>query len=91
MQTDVAIPFLQGATTMGFLAVAACFLRFHRRSRERLFLMFALGFIAFAGGRLAMLVAADIAEAEVAVYGIRALAFAAILAGIVDKNRAAAA
>jgi hypothetical protein len=91
MPTETVIPFLQGATTMGLLAVAACFLRFHRRSGERLFLMFALGFLAFAGGRLAMLVVSDVAEAEVAVFGIRALAFAAILAGIVDKNREAAA
>jgi hypothetical protein len=90
MPTDSVMAFLQGATAMGFLAVAACFLRFHRRSGERLFLMFALGFLAFAGARVAMIAASDVAEAEVAVFGIRALAFAAILAGIVDKNRGVA-
>lgn len=91
MRTETIISFVQGATTMGFLAIAACFLRFHRRSGERLFLMFALGFLAFAGDRLMLIALGDLGEAEVAVYGIRALAFAAILAGIVDKNRVAAA
>jgi hypothetical protein len=91
MRTEIIIPFLQGATTMGCLAVAACFLRFHRCSGERLFLMFSLGFFVFACERSATLALGDVADAEVAVFGIRALAFAAILAGIIDKNRSESA
>lgn len=89
MPTETVIPFLQGATAMGSLAVALCFLRFHRRSGDRLFLMFALGFLALAGGRVVMLAARDLGEVEVGAFAIRAVAFAAILVGIIDKNRKA--
>ncbi len=88
MQTDTVIVFLQGATAMGCVALAAFFLRFWRRSHDRLFAIFALAFAVFALNRVLIVLLASSAETELVIYAIRALAFALILVGILDKNRA---
>jgi hypothetical protein len=85
-QTEVAL-FLHGATAMGFLALSLCFIRFYRRSADRLFLWFAVAFLVLCVNRIAMVALASRDETEVAIFAVRALAFAIILAAIVDKNR----
>lgn len=89
MQTDAAVIFLQGATTMGCIALSVFFLRFWMRSRDRLFAMFSLAFLVFALNRALIVVFENNTEVEAAIYGARALAFALILLAILDKNRPA--
>jgi hypothetical protein len=81
--------FLWGALAMGSGVAGIFFLRFFGRSRERLFLAFALSFwlLALNWTLLAVLNPPD--ESRHFVMGIRLLAFAGIIAGIVDKNRRA--
>jgi hypothetical protein len=87
MPTEDLVLFLQGATSMACMALSVFFLRFWRRSRDRLFAMFSLAFLVFALNR-ALLVALDAgAEAEAVIYGGRAIAFGLILLAILDKNR----
>ena len=76
-----------GGTVVAAAVIALFFLRYWRQTRDRLFAMFAAGFATFAVSRviLAFLDADD--EGRVYVYALRLLAFALILAAIVDKNR----
>jgi hypothetical protein len=79
--------FLQGATFLGSLAVAVCFLRFWRESREPLFLVFAGAFTVFAVNRVALAVLADGDEEQrLWVYVTRALAFSLIAGAVVQQN-----
>ena len=58
--------------------------------KDRLFLMFSAGFLTFAVSRLLLAVLDEAAEGRVFVYLLRLLAFALILAAIIDKNRSPA-
>jgi 4-hydroxybenzoate polyprenyltransferase len=79
--------FLQGATFLGSLAVAVCFLRFWRQSREPLFLVFAGAFLLFAINRVVLVVLDDADEEQrLWVYVSRALAFSLIAAAVVRQN-----
>jgi hypothetical protein len=80
--------FLSGAVAMGFLTASVFLLRFWRKTADRFFLAFAIAFILLALNQtLAQwLGAAD--ERVGYTYLLRVLAFALILCGIVDKNRA---
>ena len=80
------IEFLSGAVTLGFIVGAVFFLRFWRRTSDRLFLAFATAFLLLALNQaLAQwLGAAD--ERVGYAYLLRVVGFVLILAGIVDKN-----
>ena len=80
------IEFLSGAVTLGFLVAAVFFLRFRRRTHDRLFLAFAVAFFLLALNQaLAQwLGAAD--ERVGYTYVLRVIGFVLILAAIVDKN-----
>jgi hypothetical protein len=80
------IEFLSGAVTMGFLVSAGFFMRFWRKTADRLFLAFALAFLLLALNQaLAQLLgAAD--ERLGYTYLLRVLGFVLILAAIIDKN-----
>ena len=79
---------------LGMLVMAAAvagtfFLRFWRRTRDRLFASFAAAFYLLGVNWLLLAIyAAD--EIHSAVYGIRLLAFVLIIVAIVDKNRSTA-
>jgi hypothetical protein len=78
--------FLAGVLTMGQAVAALFFLRFWRDTRDRLFLFFAGAFALLAADRC-MLALLDVhGGAELALYGLRLLAFLLILGAIVDKN-----
>lgn len=87
MPTEHLVIFLQGATTMACLALSVFFLRFWQRSRDRLFAIFSLAFLVFAGNRVLIIAFAADTEVEAAIYGARAIAFGLILLAILDKNR----
>jgi hypothetical protein len=78
--------FLAGAITLGYGVATVFFLRFWRRTADRLFLAFAVGFalLALNQALAQWLGAAD--ERIGYTYLLRVLGFLLILAGIVDKN-----
>jgi hypothetical protein len=80
------IEFLSGAVTLGFVLAAAFFLRFWSRTRDRLFLAFAVAFFLLA---LNQAIATWLGAADERVgyaYVLRVIGFVLILAAIVDKN-----
>ena len=80
------IEFLSGAVTLGFLVAALFFLRFWRKTTDRLFLAFGIAFVLLAlnQGLAQWLGAAD--ERVAYTYLLRVLGFVLILAAIIDKN-----
>ena len=85
------IEFLSGAATAGYLVAAAFFVRFFFRTRDRLFVAFAIAFVFFALNQALVGVFKVATEPESLVYGLRILGFVTILAAILDKNLAARA
>jgi hypothetical protein len=81
---------LSGATMLGFFVAALFFLRFWKRTRDRLFLLFASSFALMGGQRAAVLFFSHMDErTELALYSLRFVAFLVILVAIIDKNRVA--
>ena len=80
------IDFLAGAAALGYAIASVFFLRFWRRTADRLFLAFAAAFALLASNQVlaTMLEAGD--ERTPYVYTLRVLGFVLILAAIVDKN-----
>jgi hypothetical protein len=78
--------FLLGAAVMASLVIGLFFLRFWRKSRDRLFLYFAIAFWLLGCNWLA-LASTNADELNTALYLIRLAAFVVILVGIWDKNR----
>jgi hypothetical protein len=80
------IDFLAGAVTLGYSAAAVFFLRFWRRTEDRLFFAFSAAFLLLALNQVlaALLEAGD--ERTPYVYSLRVLGFLLILWAIVDKN-----
>ena len=82
-------PFVFGAICMACFTIMLFFIRFWRRTNDRLFLLFAAAFALLMVERI-VLVAIDTShEFAPYVYVCRLLAFGLIIAGIVDKNRKA--
>lgn len=79
--------FLLGMIVMGCLVAGLFFLRFWRKTRDRLFLVFAMTFWLLALNWFLLAVTSR-DEIHPALYVIRLLAFVLILLGIADKNRA---
>jgi hypothetical protein len=80
------IEFMAGAVTLGFIVATLFFLRFWRKTSDRLFLAFAIAFalLALNQGIAQWLGAAD--ERIGYTYLLRVLGFVLILGAIVDKN-----
>ena len=81
------LPFIFGATAMASAAVALFFFRFWASTRDRLFLLFAIAFVALAANRLALGIFHISAENVPYLYVLRLLAFMLIAYAVVDKNR----
>lgn len=77
---------LFGALVTASGIVGLFFLRFWTRSRDRLFLYFALSFWIL-GLNWAILPFVDQDEPQTALYSLRLVAFGLIIVGIWDKNR----
>lgn len=85
-----AYTFLSGAVAAGFLVAGLFFLRFWRRTRDSLFISFALAFWLLGLGQ-ALVSLTDIPVEERSwIYLIRLAAFLLILLAIFRKNRASA-
>jgi hypothetical protein len=81
--------FLSGAVAFGFLVCGLFFLRFWRRTREELFLAFALAFALLGAGQAILALANIASEERGSIFVIRLVAFLLILVAIVRKNRSA--
>jgi hypothetical protein len=78
---------LAGTIVMGYAVCGLFFLRFWRRTQDRLFLVFALAFWLLGVQRLAMVLVGSVEETRTGLYVVRLFAFLLILGAIVDKNR----
>jgi hypothetical protein len=81
--------FLSGALALGFGVCALFFLRFWRRTREELFLAFALAFLLLGVGQTVLDLANIPTEERGSLYLLRLFAFLLILVAIYRKNRQA--
>ena len=82
----ILVDFLAGAVTLGFFVAAGFFLRFWRRTRDRLFLAFSAAFMLLAVNQAlaAFLGAGD--ELTPYTYLLRVLGFMLILYAVIAKN-----
>lgn len=80
------IDFLSGGVTVTYLVAAVFFLRFWRRTRDGLFLNFALGFLLLALNQVAASWLGADDERTGYTYILRILGFLLILYAIVWKN-----
>ena len=83
------LDFLAGAVAFGFFVCGLFFLRYWHRSRDELFLMFALAFGLLGTGQSILTLANIPTEERGALYLFRLAAFLLILFAIYRKNRAA--
>ena len=79
--------FFAGAACMSLLVIALFFIRFWRKTHDRLFLFFATAFLVLMVERIIRVAMATETEWAPYVYSVRWLAFVLILIAIVDKNR----
>jgi len=78
---------ISGAILLACAVVALFFLRFWKKTLDRLFLLFSVAFSALAVERLLLILVDPAHEWRPYVYGVRLAAFVLILAAILDKNR----
>ena len=78
--------FLQGATAACGFAICVFFLRYWRDTGDRLFAVFAAAFALFGTSRAVLSTLDRESEARTWVYALRAAAFLAIAAAVIDKN-----
>lgn len=79
--------FLSGAVALGFFVCGLFFVRFWRRTRDQLFLAFALAFALLGSGQTILALANIPTEEGGSLYLIRLAAFAVIIFAILRKNR----
>ena len=77
---------LSGALLFSFIIAGVHFLRFWKRTGERLFIHFAIAFWLLALNQLATSVSFVADETDGYEYLLRVLGFMVIIAGIIDKN-----
>jgi len=80
------IGFLSGAATLAYLIAAVFFLRFWRKTADRLFLAFTVAFVLFALNQGLAHMLAIYSEPTSFIYALRVLGFVLILIAILDKN-----
>jgi cell shape-determining protein MreD len=79
---------LAGSSLALYLVAALLFLRFYRKTQDRLFMFFSLAFTILGVNAIIFQVLHTNNEARTYLYGVRALAFSVIIYAIVDKNMA---
>jgi hypothetical protein len=85
---NLFIEFLSGATALAYLLAGVFFLRFWRKTRDRLFLHFAFAFWLFMLNQILSSILGANGEHTGYAYILRVLGFGLIILAIVDKNTA---
>jgi hypothetical protein len=85
--TEQATLVIAGMLAMGQAVIALYFLKFWRRTHDRLFAFFALAFGILTVQRLALALGSDRID-PTWYYALRLLGFLLIVFAIIDKNRA---
>ena len=80
------VPFVLGAIAMASAVASMFFVRFHRETRDPLFLYFAAAFGIEAVNRTVLAFQATPNEASPHLYILRAFSYSLILVGIYRKN-----
>jgi hypothetical membrane protein len=80
------LDFLSGAVSMGFLVCGLFFLRFWRRTKDELFLAFAIAFALLSIGQALLALTGIPVEERSWLYLFRLAAFLLIIIAIVRKN-----
>ncbi|HWJ58655.1 MAG TPA: DUF5985 family protein [Sphingomicrobium sp.] len=80
--------FLSGAIVMGFAIAALLFVRYWRRTHERLFIIFAASFALLALNYLSLAVTRIPVEERSPLFLVRLLAFSLIILAMLQSNRA---
>lgn len=83
---STANSFLSGVATMGFLIAALFFVRFWRRTREKLFLAFGCSFFLFSLNQTLVAFADLPKEDQSLFYLLRLTGFLILIAAIVAQN-----
>ena len=83
---EISTAFLGGAVTLGYLIAGVFFLRFWRKTHDRLFLAFGVAFALLSVNQMLAIAIGAGDENVVFAYLLRVLGFVLILAAIVDKN-----
>jgi len=78
---------LSGGIAVTFGIIGVCFIRFWRRSRIKLFLLFAIAFFLLTAERMVLLLVDPNNEFAFYIYVIRLAAFLTIIIGIIGQNR----
>ncbi|HEX6409524.1 MAG TPA: DUF5985 family protein [Sphingomicrobium sp.] len=89
MMSTTLLNFLSGAIAFGFFVCGLFFLRFWRKTRDPLFMAFALAFALLGSGQAILALANISTEERSSLFLIRLTAFALILFAILRKNRGA--
>jgi hypothetical protein len=79
--------FVLGAIAMAYAVAGLFFLRYWARTRDRLFLVFALAFWLLGATRIVMAAINQFEETATYINWVRFAAFVLILLAILDKNR----
>ena len=79
--------YLHGAITICLWMAGLFFLRFWKRTRDRLFAMFAIAFWVLAVERVLLAMTSPEDEFRWYIYLVRLFAFVLIIVAIIDKNR----
>ena len=79
--------FLSGAVVMGFAVACLLFLKYYRRTQQRLFLTFAASFFLLAVNYAWLAVTQIPVEERSGLFLVRLLAFALIIVAIYQSNR----
>lgn len=88
MDPKMVTMFLLGGVVMGCLVAGLFFLRFWRKTHDRLFMIFALAFWILGLNWLLLAMTGPVGEAQRALfYILRLVAFILIIFAIIDKNR----
>lgn len=87
MTLEILSTAIGGALVLGYSLVALFFVRFWKKTADRLFLIFAAAFAMLMIERLLLLFSDPQHEGRPYIYAVRLIAFLLILIAIIDKNR----
>lgn len=84
---EALLPFVRGTLVMGCAVVGLFFGHYFRKTRDRLFLFFALAFGLLTLNWTTLALYRMTNETSHYVFGVRLVAFGVIFGAVVDKNR----